>query len=435
MIRSKRVILLGAISSFCDLVNEITDLGYEPIICDYYEDAPAKKMGFLSYDISTTDVDKVFELAKEHNADGIISAFSDRNLIPALEVCEKMGFNYFFNRRIIECLTNKINMKSFFASIGVPVVKYAVVNAEKPENDLKDFEYPVITKPIDAYGSKGIFICNNIEEVKEKLNVTIKNSLNYKDKALVEEFYHVDEISITAWVKKGRPYITCIYDVFRNFEDNVYLSAVSFPSKYTEKYYDRFVELISMITHGIGISEGPVTLQCFIGNEGIKVSELLCRLAGGSPFLYPKYFGGPDIAKMLIQYSVKEEIDYQNIESFVPVVRSSDIFYVFEVNVNHKGIIEYSIDIDDIMDNNDEIIDIRIHYPSGSELINVGASGVMFAKVVCKTEKQMDYGTLLNKIERLICVKNPNGDIVSFIRRPQHLDIVNTYTIDWNFLD
>ena len=68
----KKVILMGAISPFCDLVREIVDLNIEPIICDYYSDAPAKKMGYTSYDISTTDIDAIVNLAKRENANGII---------------------------------------------------------------------------------------------------------------------------------------------------------------------------------------------------------------------------------------------------------------------------------------------------------------------------------------------------------------------------
>ena len=40
----KKGLLLGAIAPFCDLVKEMESMGVSPVICDYYKDAPAKKM-------------------------------------------------------------------------------------------------------------------------------------------------------------------------------------------------------------------------------------------------------------------------------------------------------------------------------------------------------------------------------------------------------
>lgn len=430
----KKVLLLGAISPFCDLVNEIVKLGFEPIICDYYTDAPAKKMGYPSFDVSTMDVEALKRLAEEQGVDGVVSAFSDRNLMPALHLCEKQKLNYFFSREIIECLTDKKNMKEFFIHHNFPVVKYGIYEADKLKSELKDYRFPVVAKPIDAYGSKGIFVCQNAGEVLAVSEYVLKQSLKYSDKLIIEEFYCADEISISAWVKSGEAYISCIYDVFRNFEDNVTLSAVSFPSKYTMTYLKEFKDLINKIVKRIGITDGPVTLQCFIGDEGIKVSELLCRLAGGSPYLYPTYFGGPNLAKMLVQNAVGDQIDYQNLIDFIPLNNSNKIFFDVQILVKAKGQIHYKILEDEVKNKFKEIVDFRVYYPDGSELINTG-NGVTFAKVICELKKTDDYVDFIKRLEAAVKVYDDQGSEVQFIRIPDKLNITKTYDINWDFMD
>lgn len=430
----KKVLLMGAISPFCDLINEIKYLNYSAIVCDYYVDAPAKKMGYPSYNISTMDVDKLIELVEECNVNGVVSAFSDRNLIPLLEVCNRKNFNYFFSRKIIDCLTDKAAMKSYFESIGLPVIKYGIHHVDSIETELEKYDYPVVTKPIDAYGSKGIFVCRDKSDVLGVIDRVTKESLKNTDKLIIEEFYQADEISISAWVKDGKAYISCIYDVFRNFDGDFTLASVSFPSKYTEKNLQQFSKLLNKAVSGIGIEDGPVTLQCFIGDKGIKVSELLCRLAGGSPYLYPTYFGGPNIAKMVIQNAVGDEIDYQNVFDFTPYTISDEIYYDIQVMIKHKGIIHYDIDVDSVKNAISEVVDLRIYYPNESELINVGGSGVQFAKVICKTRRTSNYNEMIQRISDSISVFDENGNKVSYIRIPQRLNIFDTFDVDWSFL-
>ncbi len=431
----KTVILLGAISPFCDLVKEIADLGIEPVICDYYTDAPAKKMGYRSYNISTMNTESIKQLAIENRADGVISAFSDRNLIPALDVCEAIGSNYYFSRDIIDCLTNKQKMKKFFVDNGFPVIKYGVHKIDELKKCLSSYEFPVVTKPMDAYGSKGIFICNGPDEVFDAFHKTVRSSLNYLDTVIIEEFYRADEISVSAWVKDGIAYITCIYDVFRNTGDGISLSAVSFPSKYSYSQLGMLDKLLNKMIRAINIKEGPVTLQCFIGKNGIKVSELLCRLAGGSPYLYATYLGGPDLARMFIQHSAGEAVDYQNLTEFKPLSQENTVYYDIQILISHKGVIRYELDEEAVRKEIPEIVDLRVYYPDGSVLENADRSGVQFAKVICSLQRKDDYYGFIKLLNDAINVFNEAGEKISFIRKPERLNVCDQYSVNWDFLD
>ncbi len=430
----KKILLLGAIAPFCDLVNEITALGFEPLICDYYTDAPAKKMGYPSFDVSTTDINSLSNLLKKYKVDGIVHAFSDRNILPALTLCQTFRLNFFYNREIIECLTDKKTMKAFFVEHNIPVVKYGIYEINCLRKNLNKYKFPVVLKPLDAYGSKGVYICKNMDEVSSAAENVMKYSLKYNNKLIVEEFYDADEISISAWVSEGQVYISCIYDVYRNFEDKFVLSGVSFPSKYTKDYLNEFKKLFNKIVKKIGIVEGPVTLQCFVGANGIKISELLCRLAGGSPYLYATYMGGPDLAKMVVQHAAGETIDYQNMSEFAPLSSDEKIFYDIQILVKAVGQIHYSINVEFIKNKVPEIVDLRIYYPDRSEIIDCG-EGIFFARVICRVNQNENYTNLVKRLAEEIKVYDSKGREVQFIRVPQKMDIRSIYQIDWSFLN
>lgn len=414
----KKVLVLGAIEPFCDLVRDIEANGLEPVVCDYYEHAPAKEMVRYSYDISTMDTEKVEELARLHKVSGIITAFSDRNLYPGYEAAVNLGLPTFYSPEIIDTLTDKIKMKEHFRSYGFPVIPYKIISESFSDEELDEFVFPVIIKPVDAYGSKGIFICKNAEEVRTYFPQTTKAALNYKHQVLIEEFYPVDEISISAWIKEGKAYITCLYDVYRNYGEEIVLSGVSFPSKYAKPYFAQWKKLVQALTDSLKIQEGPVTVQCYIGDRGLRVGEYLYRLAGGSPYLYPTLMGGPNTARMLIDYQTGREINYQNLEEFNPICEEK--YYDIQILALKSGKIYYQAEKEALEKALDSRIEMIIYHKSGSELYQVPKSGKMIMRIFCcrKEVKAGTYQQILDKLSALIHITDEEGRDITEIRYP-----------------
>ena len=436
----KRVILLGAIAPFCDLVYEMEHMGIYPVICDYYSDAPAKKMGYPAYDISTMDLEKLLQIAKFHHVDGVMSAFSDRNLFAAYEIGKQLDLPQLFELNKIELLTDKRKMKAFFLKARLPVIKYCILKQGFEVDDLKQMHFPMVVKPVDAYGSKGIFVCNNVAQIRAHFQDVICESLKYQDQIIVEEFYLGDEISINAWVKDGHPYLTCIYDVIRNYGSDIQLAAVSFPSKYVSGNTVFFEKLLEHIVKKCKIQNGPVTLQCFIGNEGIKIGELLYRLAGGSTYLYTTYLGGPNLAKMQIQYSIGNPIDYQNLETYKleeQGIGDGIVYFDIQFMTLKQGKIYYSFTGTDIEEKINGCVDFRLYFASGTFVHNTSKNGQLLARGIFKLEMKNDhvYEQFLEQLEKEIQIYNEGGSCISFIRKPDHFSYSRRYHIDWSFMN
>ena len=419
-----KVLVLGAIEPFCDLVCDIKEKGFTPVVCDYYQNAPAKGMVEDAYDVSTMDTEALTRIGMQHKVHGVITAFSDRNLQPGYEVACRLHLPTFYTPELIQKLTDKIQMKAHLEKHGFPILPYKVLDSGFADQELDSFIFPVIMKPIDAYGSKGISVCSSPEDVRKNFQNTIKESLHYEGKVLIEEFYPVDEISITAWVKEGKACVTCVYDVERNLGADIVLSNVRFPSKYTDRRLQEFQLLTQSLTESFGVLEGPVTVQCYIGERGLKVGEYLYRLAGGSPYLYPLLMGGPNIAKMLVDYQTGSKIDYSNLEKFLPVCKGW--FYDIKVYAKEAGTIYYDVAGEELKRRNKNIVKVIQYHRSGSRLQNVPKSGKEVMRIFYHQPEQdaRNYKQILNEMSQFVQIRNEKGEDITEWRYPDRTDLL-----------
>lgn len=426
---TNNILVMGAIAPFVDLIEDVKNMGFEPICCDYYEHAPAKNKVKFSYNVSTTDIEAMEKIARRHDVCAILSAFSDRNLLPAYELAGKLGLPTFYKPEYIQLLTDKIRMKECFIRNNIPVIPYRIVRIDFHEEELADLKFPVVVKPVDGYGSKGVKICRDLNEVRNVFAATANASLAYDDTILVEEYYDADEFSVSAWVKEGVAYITCSYDVSRNFGEEVSLSYVAFPSKYGKRYHEELKKLVQKITDVVGIKEGPVTLQCYMGDHGLKVGEYLYRLAGGSPYLYPTVIGGPNTARMLIDFQVGRQVDYQNLEEFVPIVKGR--FFDILVFAMQDGVLQFHFTKNSLERDVPGCKKAFVYYKTGDYIYNVSGKGVLVARLFYyqDIEDFRTYEQIVHELKEYIRINNSLGKNVAMIRLPDKLRQEHMYEI------
>lgn len=415
-----KLLVLGGVTPFCDLIADIKKNNAEVIVCDYLDDVPAKKMADYFYNVSTTDTEAIVEIAKKHGITAIIPAFSDRNLMPALEICRKLSLPCFYTQKQIERVTDKILMKETFLQSGFPVNKYKILGRDFKDAQLKDFEFPVVIKPVDSSGSKGIFVCQNPCDIRERFDTCTQNSSAHSEELIVEEFYPYDEVSISVWVKAGKAYITCSYDVYKNFGEHIILSGVVYPSRYHWNYLQEFERLSQRLVECFEIEEGPVTIQCFIGPKGLRVSEILYRLAGGSPYLYPVLLGGPNTANMFVRLCQKKEIPYDNLETFR--FQENISVYDFNVSVSKPCIADYDFTEEDIKSRLKQCISVIFYRDRGEKIKAIPKRGEPVVRIICKAEYNgsEEYKDMLRIIMDHFRIYNEHHEDVTQYNVPEH---------------
>lgn len=153
----KKLLLLGGARYLLPVIEEAHRLGIYVITCDYLPDNAAHKFSDEYRNVSITDRDAVLETALALGIDGIMSFACDPGVTTAAYVAEKMGLPFAGSYEAVSILQNKGRFRRFLAEHGfnVPWAR-SYTEADKALADAAAFRWPMIVKPVDSAGSKGV---------------------------------------------------------------------------------------------------------------------------------------------------------------------------------------------------------------------------------------------------------------------------------------
>ena len=153
----KKLLLLGGAQYLLPVIEEAHKLGLYVITCDYLPDNIAHKHSDEYRNVSIIDKDAVLSTARELGIDGIMSFACDPGVVTAAYVAEKLGLPFAGSYEAVSILQNKGLFRRFLTENGfnVPWAKSYTEPAEAL-NDSAGFSWPMIVKPVDSAGSKGV---------------------------------------------------------------------------------------------------------------------------------------------------------------------------------------------------------------------------------------------------------------------------------------
>ncbi len=183
-----KILLLGGSAQQIVAIETAKRLGLYTILCDYLPDNPGQYVADKFYQISTTDKEAVLDIGVKESINGVIAYASDPAAPTAAYVAEKMGLpgNPY---KSVEILCNKDKFRKFLKdnNFATPRAEgYSIV--EEAISDCKKgvFKFPIISKPVDSSGSKGVVKIDNLEDLKQKLNYSM--SFSKKHRIIIEEY-------------------------------------------------------------------------------------------------------------------------------------------------------------------------------------------------------------------------------------------------------
>ncbi len=182
----KKVLLLGGAMQQIPSILTAKNLGYYAITCDYLPENPGHRLADEYYNVSTTDKETVLELAQKLHIDGIVAYASDPAAPTAAYVAEKMGLPT-SPYKSVEILSNKDLFRIFQAENGFCYPK--TITPEKLEEAMvliSELRFPVMVKPVDSSGTKGITKVQSIAELPQAVNDAL--SYSRAKRFVIEEF-------------------------------------------------------------------------------------------------------------------------------------------------------------------------------------------------------------------------------------------------------
>lgn len=182
----KKILMLGGSMQQIPAIQRAKELGFYVITCDYLPSNPGHKYADEYYNVSTTDKDAVLKLSKELEIDGIVAYASDPAAPTAAYVSEKLGLigNPYESVKI---LTEKDLFRSFLSDNGFSTPKACgYITYEQALAQIDDFNFPVMVKPVDSSGSKGVVKVFSKEELKKAVDEAL--SYSRSKRFIIEEF-------------------------------------------------------------------------------------------------------------------------------------------------------------------------------------------------------------------------------------------------------
>jgi hypothetical protein len=292
----------------------IRSLGYEVVAADYNEWTEAKGLADHMVLADAFSPEDILRCAEEYRVDGVMTSGTDQPVLSVTLTANKLGIPSFLSDGTALLVTNKRHMKERFKEKGIPTAEFRIIGKDFRDTELSGLNPPFVMKPLDSQGQRGIFKVETIEEVRNKLENVLKHSRS--NEILIEEFYENEEVTVSGWVDKGKVIILTITDRVTFSPDEHIGVCISHenPSKHMGQFGQELKELTRKICSDFNIGEGPIYFQFLIGNEGIRVNEIACRLGGAYEDMTIPYATGADVLRMNIEGCLDRDYDKKSLE-------------------------------------------------------------------------------------------------------------------------
>ena len=277
-----RLVILGSMDEFVDLVECAKNRGIYTIVCDGYEDGPAKAHADKAYLEDVRHTDAIAEICRKEHADGIIASFSDLLAECMIDIADAAGLPSYLKPEGEKFLREKPLMKQMFQELGITSPRYKKIYFDTLDDDLSDMAFPCVIKPVNGYGSHGVFVANSIDDVRARFRSTTGQSTF--DYLMAEEYNDGQEFNIMTWIVDGQAHIISIADREKKaFEEGEIPQVVrcAYPSPLTAELQDEAASIATRIAGYVGLENGPLCIQAFYREgEGLAVCEAAGRIFG-----------------------------------------------------------------------------------------------------------------------------------------------------------
>lgn len=303
-----RLLILGSLGEFVQLIEMAKARGYETIVCDGYSGSIGKQHGDKAYDIDVGDIDSIADMCKREGVDGIITSFSDYLFECMVKIAQKAQLKCYFDEAHLDYYRDKTKMKDMLTALGIGTPKYRYVEKDFADEQLAGITFPVVVKPVDKYGSRGVQILYSIDEIRQNFDDTCSTS--EIKKILVEEYDDGFEFNMMSWVLHGKVQVISIADREKTSigRHEIPISTRNvYPSKRMDAVYEEAREILQKVADFTGQTAGPLSMQFFWKpGRGIQVCEVAGRFFGYEHEL-TEYAGDFCIEKLLLDYVYEEE--------------------------------------------------------------------------------------------------------------------------------
>ena len=270
----KSVLIFGVGPLQKSIINRAKLMGLYTIGIDPVADAACKDDVDSFEIVGGQDYDGTMAVAKKYQIDAIVTAATDKPLVMMARVAKELDLP-FYSVETAKWSTDKFLMKERFEQGGVPHAQGRLISKVEEAEGLV---FPVIVKPRDNSGSRGVKFCRDKKELQISIDEALENSK--LDTVLVEEFIEGPEYSIESLHHDGKSEVIQFTEKkTTEFPYNVELGHIQ-PANISDENKQKIREIIAKIGKALNFENCPSHTELKINERGIFVIETSPRLGG-----------------------------------------------------------------------------------------------------------------------------------------------------------
>lgn len=270
-----KVLVLGVASVQMDAVLELKKMGCETYTIAMAKDGPAADVADHFEIINILDEESVINHIRKNHIDVVYSTGSDLAMPVACRISEKLGMPHFVTSKAAFICNHKNAMRTALTSECEGNIPFQVM--DKPEKIIIDF--PVILKPSDAQGQRGIFLINSQDEFEAHFEEA--KSYSREGKIIIEKYIDGPEVSVNGYMVNGvlRFIVASDRETWPEYTGLIHKHIV--PGKAFSKAAEaKMTSIIQDACNRIGILNGPVYFQMKVMGDQPYIIEMTPRLDG-----------------------------------------------------------------------------------------------------------------------------------------------------------
>lgn len=392
----KKILLLGGSAQQVIAIETAKKLGYFTVLCDFLDDNPGQYVADKFYLVSTTDKEAVLKVAREEKIDGILAYASDPAAPTAAYVAEQLGLpgNPYES---VDILCNKDKFRKFLAENGFATPKakgYSSIEEALEDINNNYFDFPVIVKPVDSSGSKGVSRIDYAYEAKDKLDYAL--SFSHAKRIIVEEYvekygYQIagDGLSID-----GKLVFRCFANDHFNpkcINPFVPISA-SFPYNMPEEVQTKIHDEIQRLLTLLRMRTCTYNFDMRIDKDmNVYLMEVAPRDGGNYIPQVIKYATGIDLVECSVKAAMGEKMDD------IHLVKTKGYWSYFAVHSLTNGVLD-KVQIDDAF-YKQHVVENHLIKKSGDSISPFTGANTTLGCLIMKFESMIEMLHLMDQSE------------------------------------
>lgn len=314
-LKINKILLLGGSAQQIIAIETAKRLGYYTVLCDFLTDNPGQYYADRFYLISTTDKEAVLKVATEEKIDGIIAYASDPAAPTAAYVAEKLGLptNPY---QSVDILCNKDKFRVFLSNNGFNApTAFGCSSLEEAASAISQLRFPIIIKPVDSSGSKGVTVLYDSKNFEEAVSFAF--SFSREHRIILEEFIdkkHPYLLGGDIFVINGKIEIWGLLNCHRNAQAASLLPiGKSYPLELDKKDILEVKCTLQKLVDKLQINNGAMNVELVIDkNDRVWPIDIGPRSGGN---MIPDFLGmifDVDIPELSIRVAMNESVEFRD---------------------------------------------------------------------------------------------------------------------------